>query len=185
MKKPIGSAIRTYTGKLFDFLDPEASPISIEDIAHSLSLLCRFAGHSKIFYSVAEHSVRVSWICPKEFRLWGLMHDAGECYCVDVPRPLKHLKGMEAYRAHEKRVMQAICKQFGMDPVEPPDVKEADNVMLVTEQRDLLNNSIPDFNVQPLLSTLKPWTSQYAEHMFLENFKDLTQDKFSLSISRV
>src|ERR1019366_6268112 len=86
--KPTKSAIRTYTGILFDFEEPEASPIRIEDIAHALSLLCRFAGHCKEFYSVAEHSVRVSYACPEEHALWGLMHDASEAYCVDVPRPL-------------------------------------------------------------------------------------------------
>ena len=172
--KPIGSCIRTYTGQLFDFVNPEQSPISIEDIAHSLSLLCRFAGHSKVFYSVAEHSYRVSYICPPEVALWGLMHDASEAYCVDVPRPLKHLEGMENYRAHEKRVMRAICGWFNMDSVEPPEVKAADMVLLVTEQRDLLKNSIPDFRIQPLFATIKPVTSKVAEKMFIRRFKELT-----------
>src|ERR1019366_6096193 len=67
--KPTKSAIRTYTGILFDFEEPEASPICIEDIAHSLSLLCRFAGHCREFYSVAEHSIRVSYVCPEEHAL--------------------------------------------------------------------------------------------------------------------
>lgn len=171
--KPIGSAIRTYTGQLFDFVNPEASPISIEDIAHALSLLCRFAGHCKEFYSVAEHSYRVSYVCPSEHALWGLMHDASEAYCVDVPRPLKHLEGMENYRAHEKRVMRAICGWFDMDPVEPPAVKDADMVLLVTEQRDLLKNSIPDFHITPLVNTISPVPSKWAEEMFLQRFHQL------------
>jgi 5'-deoxynucleotidase YfbR-like HD superfamily hydrolase len=175
--KPIGSAIRTYTGVLFDFENPERSPISIQDIAHSLSLLCRFAGHCKEFYSVAEHSYRVSYVCPEEHAFWGLMHDAGESYCVDVPRPLKYLPGMEPYRAHEKRVMAAICKWYDMDPVEPPSVKEADVKLLVTEQRDLLKNSIPDFNIKPLICTIQPATSKQAEHMFLRRFNQLTKER--------
>lgn len=174
-EKPVGSAIRTYTGTLFDFANPEDSPISIEDIAHSLSLLCRFAGHSKKFYSVAEHSVRVSHVVSKEHALWGLMHDASESYCVDVPRPLKHLVGMEAYRAHEKRVMKAICKWFKMDPIEPTEVKEADLVLLVTEQRDLLKNSIPDFGIKPLDMVIDPITSKQAERLFLARFEELTE----------
>lgn len=173
--KPVGSAIRTYTGVLFDFVNPEASPINIEDIAHSLSLLCRFAGHCKEFYSVAEHSYRVSYVCPEEHALWGLMHDASEAYCVDVPRPLKHMANMEHYRAHEKRVQRAICGWFNMIPVEPPEVKAADMVLLVTEQRDLLKNSIPDFNIKPLEGVIKPVTSAQAEHLFLERFWQLTK----------
>lgn len=172
--KPIGSAIRTYTGVLFDFLEPEKSPISIEDIAHALSLLCRFAGHCKEFYSVAEHSYRVSYVCPKEYALWGLMHDASEAYCVDVPRPLKHMPNMEHYRAHEKRVQRAICGWFNMNPVEPPEVKAADMVLLVTEQRDLLKNSIPDFHIEPLVGLITPVASWHAELLFLKRFKELT-----------
>jgi 5'-deoxynucleotidase YfbR-like HD superfamily hydrolase len=103
------------------------------------------------------------------------MHDAGECYCVDVPRPLKYLAGMEAYRAHEKRVMKAICKWFNMDPVEPPSVKVADNIMLVTEQRDLLKNSIPDFDITPLADTIFPWDSIFAKYAFISRFNQLTE----------
>ncbi len=175
MIKPTKSAIRTYTGKLFDFVNPELYPISIDDIAHSLSLLCRFAGHCKKFYSVAEHSYRVSYVCPPEHALWGLMHDAGESYVVDVPRPLKHMAGMEPYRAHEARVMFAICKQFGMKLTEPIEVKAADNILLVTEQRDLMNNSIPDFDVKPLIGKICPVTSRQAELLFLRRFKELTK----------
>ncbi len=174
-EKPVRSAIRTYTGQLFDFVEPEESPISIEDIAHALSLLCRFAGHCKEFYSVAEHSYRVSCICSKEHALWGLMHDASEAYCVDVPRPLKHMPNMKHYRAHEKRVMRAICGWFNMDPVEPPEVKDMDMVLLVTEQRDLLKNSIPDFHIKPLVGKISPVTSKQAEELFLRRFKQLTQ----------
>jgi hypothetical protein len=175
VRKPTKSAIRTYTGILFDFEEPEASPICIEDIAHSLSLLCRFAGHCKEFYSVAEHSVRVSYACPEEHALWGLMHDASEAYCVDVPRPLKHMPNMEPYRTHEKRVMKAICGWFNMNPVEPLEVKAADMILLVTEQRDLLKNSIPDFNIKPLPTIIEPWCPQKAEWIFLKRFGVLTQ----------
>jgi len=175
MIKPTKSAIRTYSGRLFDFLNPEGNPVVIEDIAHSLSLLCRFAGHCQKLYSVAEHSYRVSYHVPQEHALWGLMHDAGESYVVDVPRPLKHMTGMEPYRRHEKRVMDAICKQFGMDPTEPIEVKASDNILLVTEQRDLMNNSIPDFDVKPLIGKIEPVTSRQAELLFLRRFKELTK----------
>src|ERR1035437_7449310 len=103
------------------------------------------------------------------------MHDASEAYCVDVPRPLKHMENMEHYRAHEKRVMRAICGWFNMNAVEPAEVKDADNVLLVTEQRDLLKNSIPDFNITPLEWRISPITSQQAEREFLRRFKELNK----------
>jgi 5'-deoxynucleotidase YfbR-like HD superfamily hydrolase len=103
------------------------------------------------------------------------MHDASETYTVDIPRPLKYLLNMDAYREHEKRVQRAICSWFDMVPVEPASVKEADTILLVTEQRDLLNNSIKDYDIDPLPGKIKPWTSPKAERLFLERFKELTK----------
>ena len=174
--KSIGSAIRTYTGVLFDFLEPEKSPISIEDTAHALSLLCRFAGHCKKFYSVAEHSVRVSYACEPEHAMWGLHHDDSEFCCVDVPRPLKYLPGMENYRAHEKRVQARFVNVLGLSPaLEPTEVKWADMRLLVTEQRDMLRNSIPDFNVPPLINQIKPWSSRKANYLYKLRHAELTK----------
>ena len=53
---------QTYTGRAFHALDPRADEVFIEDIAHALALQCRFGGHCRVPYSVAEHSVRVSWL---------------------------------------------------------------------------------------------------------------------------
>jgi len=80
--------ITTYTGKRFHYLDPQPEEIDIVDIAHALSLTCRFGGHCKEFYSVAEHSIRVAEIVPKEFQLLALLHDAGEAYTGDVQSPI-------------------------------------------------------------------------------------------------
>src|ERR1017187_10636100 len=81
---PHGS-ITTFSGIHFWPLLPNPADIRIEDIAHALSNQCRFAGHAREFYSVAEHSVRVSQLCPPEDALWGLLHDASEAYLTDVP----------------------------------------------------------------------------------------------------
>ena len=80
-----GSWLQTYTGIQFWPLDPRPEEIDIQDIAHALSLLCRFNGHCQRFYSVAEHSVHVSTILAPEFGLWGLLHDAAEAYLSDIP----------------------------------------------------------------------------------------------------
>lgn len=55
-----GDWMQTYTGRRFYPLDPRPDEIDPEDIAHALSLLCRYGGHVDRFYSVAEHCVLMS-----------------------------------------------------------------------------------------------------------------------------
>jgi 5'-deoxynucleotidase YfbR-like HD superfamily hydrolase len=161
---------------------PLEEDVCIEDIAHSLSLLCRFTGHVKQFYSVGEHSVRVSYLCPAEHQLWGLLHDAGESYAGDVNRPLKYSPGMEAYRAYEKNVQQVISLRYNLLMEEPKEVKAADDRLLVTEQRDLMWGVTSAGNVQkerlhgilPLFETIVPWTTEQTERTFLMRFSELT-----------
>lgn len=123
--------------------------------------------------SVAEHSVRVSYACPPEHAMWGLCHDMAEAYVTDVPRPLKHMDNMAEYREHERGVMAAICKWLEIAEREPVEVKAADNVLLVTEQRDMLHNSIPDFNITPLKNEIKPWSPRKANYIFQLRYAEL------------
>ncbi len=83
--------ITTYTGLEFDYDDFKPDDIDIRDIAHSLSHLCRFCGHTNIFYSVAQHCLLVSEKIPggPEVKLAALLHDASEAYVGDLPGPLK------------------------------------------------------------------------------------------------
>jgi hypothetical protein len=83
--------LATYSGAEFSLIDPQPDQVRIGDIAHSLSQLCRFVGATRSFYSVAQHCVLVSDHCPPEYAFAGLMHDAAEAYCLDMPRPLKYL----------------------------------------------------------------------------------------------
>lgn len=167
-----GDYIQTYSGRKFWPLDPDPAAITLEDIAHALSNQCRFTGHSRSFYSVAEHSVRVAWEVPRTHARWGLLHDAAEAYLTDLSRPIKHLDAMEPYREAESRVMAAVCTRFGLDPVEPPAVKAADNRLLATEVRDLM---IPDpdvwgkwlFEIDPLPLRIDPWPPSVARREFL------------------
>jgi len=169
--KPTKSCIRTYTGQLFDFENP--GNFNIVDISFALSQICRFGGHCLRPYSVAEHSVRVSYACPPAFALWGLCHDMGEAYVGDVCRPLKHLLNMTAYRNHEKRTMASLCVWLGLDSEEPEEVKAADNKLLVTEQRDLMRGSIPDFNIEPMKNVIKPWSYRKANYIFQLRYAEL------------
>ena len=85
------SWITTQSGKHFDFNNLSAADICIEDISCALSNLCRFTGHVQDFYSVAQHSVHVSYLVPPEFALEALLHDAAEAYCNDISAPRKRL----------------------------------------------------------------------------------------------
>jgi 5'-deoxynucleotidase YfbR-like HD superfamily hydrolase len=170
-----GDWMQTYSGLTFFPLDPQPEDISIKDIAHSLSMQCRFAGHLKKFYSVAEHCVRVSYICPPELALWGLLHDASEAFLIDLPRPVKYLKDLAGYKRVEKKVMKVIAQKFGLSMPEPPEIKAADVRLLITEQRDLLGRQTKPWRdmAEPLPGTIHPWSHKKAEARFNERFKEL------------
>lgn len=128
--------IETYSGKQFYLDGTDTDSIVIEDIAHALANLCRYNGHTNRFYSVAEHSVLVSYAVPKEYALWGLMHDASEAYLSDIPRPFKAM--IANYKTMEANVMARIAKKYGMEPTEPAIVKNADSALLYPEAQHLM-----------------------------------------------
>ena len=167
-------SITTYSGVRFWPLLPNPDDILIEDIAHSLSLQCRFAGHARVFYSVAEHSVRVSQLCRPEDALWGLLHDASEAFICDVPAPLKSLPAFEAYRAAEHDLQQLVAARFGLPAEQPTSVTETDQSMLRIEMRDLLTAGSTDRKkAEQTLSITKPWSPRMAEGRFLSRFHRL------------
>lgn len=132
--------ITTYTNKRFWLPEAEVEAISIYDIARALSHICRFAGHIDYFYSVAQHCINVSLILPPEFRLEGLLHDAGEAYLSDVATPFKRM--LRDYGPLEDDIWQCVSKKYGVAPEMSDAVKWADRVMLMTE-RDILKPNSP------------------------------------------
>jgi len=186
--------IQTYTGRKFYPLDPNPEDVCIEDIAHALSLKCRFNGHCKQFYSVAEHSVRVSNLasqfvtpqCSARTALLGLLHDAGEAYLPDICRPIKdnilvsHRRCRSFFRAVEGYLLDAILSGLG---VEHPStsvaatIEHADMVLLATEARDLMGDppqkwQIPD---ETLEERIVPWSPSHAEDHFLMLYEMLRE----------
>jgi hypothetical protein len=173
---PHGS-ITTFSGVRFWPLLPNPADIRIEDIAHALSNQCRFGGHAREFYSVAEHCVRVSQNCRPEDALWGLLHDASEAYLSDVPSPMKELPEFEAYRAAERNLQGTIAARFGLSTEQPRSVTEADRAVLGIEIRDLLRPSGPPQPGRPpqkdKLAITAPWPPRVAKARFLSRFREL------------
>jgi 5'-deoxynucleotidase YfbR-like HD superfamily hydrolase len=125
----IGDWMQTFTGKRFWPLDPRANEIDIRDIAHSLSMTCRFGGHTRRFYSVAEHSCHVHDAGPVSCRAWGLLHDAPEFIVGDMARPLK--RQLPDYKRVEDGIHRKVAERFGLPYAIPPEVKNIDDRILV------------------------------------------------------
>ena len=170
---------QTYTGKRFEFsgeIDPET--ICIEDIAHSLAMQCRYNGHIKVFYSVAEHSVVMSYLMPtKEAAIGALLHDAAEAYTGDIITPLK----TDAMRALEDKIMRAILSSFGIkiSKTVAREVKKADLRMMATEKEQLLT---PGHEwetlegIEPYCMALWGLPPTEAKDRFLKRFIELTKE---------
>ena len=169
-----GAWIQTYTGKQFWPMDARPEEVDIQDIAHALSMLCRFNGHCNRFYSVAEHSVHVSNTVKPKQALWGLLHDAAEAYLSDLPQPIK--RQMPDFGLFEDLLLEVIADRFGLSSPIPPEVKHADAVMLATEKSALMGAEPAPWG--EILEPLDPemihgWEPEKAKQKFLERFEEL------------
>lgn len=177
-----GDWMQTASGKMFWPLDPRADEVDIHDIAHALANLCRYGGHCRRFYSVAEHSVLMARAVDAPWKLWALLHDAAEAYVVDVPRPLKRF--LVGYRETEDRVLRCIVDKFGLryndtvlGTIIPDNIGIVDNRILLDEKAQNMVagpawGSLDGY--EPLGVTLQFWTPEQAEGHFLDLFAELT-----------
>lgn len=163
--------IQTYSGKVMHPLTPGAHEIDIIDIAHALSMQCRYSGHTQQFYSVAQHCVHVSDACSSENALIGLLHDASEAYCVDIPSPLKPY--LSNYKEVEQRIMECILYKFGL-PLDIPDEVHCIDKRILLNERDALMTMPPqDWNIagKPLDNLIiYSYPPSIAKALFLNRF---------------
>lgn len=166
--------IRIHSGRYINPFDIKEGDIDIEDIAHSLSMQCRFAGHTQRFYSVAEHSIdvfnRVSdKTNAKQTMLEALLHDASEAYLLDIPSPYKAMMG-EQYHKADQDICNMVAFKFGLANkgeiyVMHEDVKAADYEALVWEWGNIVTTNKME------RGTMKP---KEAKDLFLKIFNELS-----------
>lgn len=172
----------TYSGVHFDLLNPAPDMIFIEDIAHALSLQCRWGGHASRFYSIAEHCLHVSNMVQEAAALHGLLHDAAEAYVGDCITPLKDQ--VPEYKKIEDRIQQMIFGTFGVGDFswDRSCVSLADRKMIPTEAKVLLPGSE---RYEWLKNFPKPYESveiqcydpMIVEQLFLNRFHELIAKK--------
>ncbi len=174
--------IQTYMGNQIDPLNPDPKDVDIRDIAHSLALQCRFTGHTREFYSVAQHSVLVSTMVPERDRVWAILHDATEAYLADLARPIKLQPGFgEMYKEAEGRLMDAIADAFGIGREMPASVKEWDTHLLGAEMRDMMTGlDMPTKYTDRIVG----WKPLEAEQMFLSKWNTYTGQRVQLPKER-
>ena len=176
--------IQTVSGKKFHFLSGSTSEVDIHDIALVLSRTPRWAGHTREFLSVGQHSINVSLLV-KEYggsgrdQMIGLLHDATEAYMCDIPSPLKRL--IPEFKRIENKVWSKICRAVLKKAYDIPQiVQDADSCMLATEARDLF--AFPPIDnwtrrcLPPHSRKIVAWKSDQAYKSFLHLFGELNEN---------
>src|SRR5574337_576340 len=179
--------IETYTGKKFYFLTPQKEMIDIIDIAHALSQTCRFSGHTRVFYSVAEHCINVSRLLWKRYQdpdlaLIGLFHDAAEAYLTDIPTPIKQY--LPEYDTLETSVLNAIYENWALYEEDYSKVKDADTGMLLKEAYYLLPSKGKEWALKyqttyPIEGTLDCFGPNESRHEYTALFQDLIWRRYN------
>ncbi len=155
-------------------MNPQTEDICILDIAHCLSHVCRFGGNTRTHYSVAQHSLHVASLVPREHQLQALLHDATEAYLGDVIKPLKNQ--LPTYSDIEAVWWRVIAREFSIPEKLHHSVKSADLIALVTERRDLIPHPYKwkwNVDIPPDPAIIQPMSSAAAKVAFLERFWEL------------
>lgn len=176
-----GPYLQTVSCRWVNPFDPDPNQLDAGDIARALANQCRFGGHCRVFYSVAQHSVIVSELVEQrggdtEDVFAALMHDATEAYLGDMPHPLKHRSALgAAFRAAEDHLEQAIRERFRIKP-DVPEIKRVDRTLLATERFAFSaeNWHWPELEgVEPLDLELRAWSPDEAAQAFAQRYAEL------------
>ncbi len=167
--------IRMFSGRYVNPLELRASDVCIEDIAHHLSLCCRYTGACPYHYSVAQHSLYVSQLMEEKYSgskmmaLAGLLHDAAETYLNDMASPVKHDPRMKFYRDIEHETGLMIFCVFGLDPKLMSLTKPSDDDVFFSETRAWWDDT-----GLPRAVSVNHRNAHAVEADFLDRFKKLT-----------
>jgi len=175
--------IATWKGNQLDLLNPDPELVTIEEIAESLSREGRFHNKTSIHYSVAQHCVEVSQLCKTwEGQIWGLLHDASDAYHRDLATNLKNHPLLQGFWRHMERMwLEMFAEKWSLTLPMPPEVKQADRVMLAVERRMLLPDT-PEvtaqfkFNEEGLnvpTRVLMVWSQLEAKLRYVSTFNKL------------
>jgi acetolactate synthase regulatory subunit len=176
-----GPYLQTVSGRWVNPFDPDPAQIDPDDISRALGNQCRFGGHSRVFYSVAQHCVIVSRVVEErggdaEDVFAALMHDATEAYLGDMPHPLKHRSALgAAFREAEARLEEAIRDRFNIK-ANVPEAKRVDRALLATERRAFSAEAWhwPELeDVEPLEIELTAWPPDTAAEEFARRYAEL------------
>jgi uncharacterized protein len=176
-----GPYLQTVSGRWVNPIDPDPQQFDIEDIARALGNLCRFGGHCRVFYSVAQHSVIVSELVEQrggdvEDVFAALMHDASEAYLGDMPHPLKHRSALGAvFKEAEDHLEAALREHFAIKPG-VAEIKRADRALLAAERRAFSAErwAWPELEgVEPLDIELEALSPDESERAFMRRFAEL------------
>jgi hypothetical protein len=165
--------IQTHSGALVAPMNPDPATLTLPDIAHALSHICRFTGHTRTFYSVAEHSVRVARLVPPEDRLAALLHDATEAYLCDIATPVKAM--LPGYAEAEDRLARVVAHKWGVAYPWPESVKAADRVLLHSEAKVLMGDPEWARGHETVEMRMVGWEPWYARLEFMEMFTHATR----------
>src|SRR5829696_2066447 len=176
-----GPYLQTVSGRWVNPFDPDPAQLDAGDIARALANQCRFGGHSRVFYSVAQHSVIVSRLVEErggdvEDAFAALMHDATEAYLGDMPHPLKHRSPLgAAFKDAEDHLEEALRQRFAIKP-DVPEIKRADRALLATERRAFSSEAWhwPELEgVEPLDLELVALPPDDAARTFAQRYAEL------------